>query len=155
MNVPKKLGKRKTCKIRKTPHAGPAAKRWLYSITEGWLQPDFVKEMWVRPVTWPAAPLQKVANQGVSCWGHVYQFKTTCTHRLNMELDLPPKFIWASVYSCILIGWDLATPPLPPHLGSYTRALLVSLDRRHLFVTPCLYPIWTERQRRHSFTAGG
>ncbi len=27
-------------------------------------------------------------------------------------------------------------PPLPPHLGSYTRALLVSQDRRHLFVTP-------------------
>ncbi len=26
-----------------------------------------------------------------------------------------------------------ATPPLPPHLGSYTRALLVSQDRRHLF----------------------
>ncbi len=27
--------------------------------------------------------------------------------------------------------------PSPPHLGSYTRALLVSQDRRHLFVTPC------------------
>ncbi len=27
--------------------------------------------------------------------------------------------------------------PPPPHLGSYTRALLVSQDRRHLFVTPC------------------
>jgi hypothetical protein len=27
------------------------------------------------------------------------------------------------------------TPP-PPHLGSYTRELLVSQDRRHLFVTP-------------------
>jgi hypothetical protein len=25
----------------------------------------------------------------------------------------------------------------PPHLGSYSRALLVSQDRRHLFVTPC------------------
>jgi hypothetical protein len=33
------------------------------------------------------------------------------------------------------------TPQLPPtdapHVGSYTRALLVSQDRRHLFVTPC------------------
>jgi hypothetical protein len=33
----------------------------------------------------------------------------------------------------------LAEPPTPlrspPHLGSYTRALLVSQDRRHLFVT--------------------
>ncbi len=36
------------------------------------------------------------------------------------------------------------TPPnatSPPHLGSYTRALLVSQDRRHLFVTPCTAPI--------------
>ncbi len=32
-------------------------------------------------------------------------------------------------------GWDPATIPLHPHLGSYTRALLVSQDRRHLFVT--------------------
>jgi hypothetical protein len=29
-------------------------------------------------------------------------------------------------------------PPLPPHLGSYTRALLVSQDRQHLFVTRIL-----------------
>jgi hypothetical protein len=28
-------------------------------------------------------------------------------------------------------------PPIPPHLGSYTRALMASQDRRHLFVTPC------------------
>jgi hypothetical protein len=28
--------------------------------------------------------------------------------------------------------------PLPPHLVSYTRALLVSQDRRHLFMTPWL-----------------
>ncbi len=27
-------------------------------------------------------------------------------------------------------------PPLPPHLGSNTRALLVCQDRRHLFVSP-------------------
>ncbi len=36
----------------------------------------------------------------------------------------------------VLIGWDSASPP-PPHLGSFTRALLVSQDRRHIFVTPC------------------
>jgi hypothetical protein len=28
-------------------------------------------------------------------------------------------------------------PPSPPHLDSYTRALLVSQDRQHLFMTPC------------------
>jgi hypothetical protein len=44
-------------------------------------------------------------------------------YRQNMELDLQ------------IIVWDPATPP-PPHLGSYTKALLVSQDRRHLFVTP-------------------
>ncbi len=27
-------------------------------------------------------------------------------------------------------------PTLPPHLGSYTRALLLSQNRRHLYVTP-------------------
>jgi hypothetical protein len=29
-------------------------------------------------------------------------------------------------------------PPLPPHCGSYTRALLVSQDRRQLLVTRCI-----------------
>ncbi len=29
-----------------------------------------------------------------------------------------------------------ATLPIPPHWNSYTRTLLVSKDRRHLFVTP-------------------
>ncbi len=36
-----------------------------------------------------------------------------------------------------MIGWDPATSPPPPDLGSYTRALLVNQDRRYLFVTPC------------------
>ncbi len=57
--------------------------------------------------------------------------------RLNMVLDLQSLFglLWTSV----LIGWDLATPPLNPHLSLYTRALLVSQDRKHLFVTPCFW----------------
>ncbi len=40
--------------------------------------------------------------------------------------------------TAVLIGWDSATPPPPPppNWDSYTRALLVSKDRRHLFVTP-------------------
>jgi hypothetical protein len=49
-----------------------------------------------------------------------------------------PKFIWAPVYSCTHWLRPRNLPPLPPHLGSYKRALLVSQDRRHLFVTPCL-----------------
>ncbi len=51
------------------------------------------------------------------------------------------KFIWApcaQLYS--LACRDPTTPLLSPHLGSYTRALLVnSQDRRRLFVTPCFY----------------
>ncbi len=59
-----------------------------------------------------------------------------------MELDLQSLF--GLLCTAVPIGGNLATPPLPPamqglHLGSYTRALLVSQDRRHLYVTP-----WSE-----------
>ncbi len=40
-----------------------------------------------------------------------------------------PKFIWTHWLRLLI------SPP-PPHLGSHARALLVSQDRRHLFVTP-------------------
>jgi hypothetical protein len=41
-----------------------------------------------------------------------------------------------------IIGWDPATHRPPPRiLGSYTRALLVSQDRRHIFVTPRCVPV--------------
>jgi len=57
-------------------------------------------------------------------------------HRLNMEWDIQSLF--GLQCTAVLIGWVPATlPPLSPHLGSYTRALLISQDRRHLFVTPC------------------
>jgi hypothetical protein len=52
-----------------------------------------------------------------------------------------PKLIWAPVYVQL---YSLAeTPQLPPSppLGSYTRALLVSQKRQHLFVTPWMFPI--------------
>ncbi len=41
------------------------------------------------------------------------------------------------MYSCTHWLRPLLLPTPPPHLGSYTRAPLVSQDRRHLFVTPC------------------
>jgi hypothetical protein len=50
-------------------------------------------------------------------------------HRLNKEVDLQ-SFFWA-----VQLHSLAETPQLPPHLGSYTRALLVSQDRWHLFVT--------------------
>ncbi len=52
-----------------------------------------------------------------------------------MELDLQSLFVLHVYTADVHIGWD--PPPLPPHLGSYTRALVVSQDRRHLLVTPC------------------
>jgi len=47
-----------------------------------------------------------------------------------MELDL--QIFLASSVQCTV---QRNSPP-SPHLGSHTRALLVSHDRRHLFVTP-------------------
>jgi hypothetical protein len=41
--------------------------------------------------------------------------------------------------TAVLIGWDHPTPPLSRIWNRITRALLVSKDRRHLFVTPCLW----------------
>ncbi len=40
------------------------------------------------------------------------------------------------MYTAVLIGWDPTTPPLPRIWTRITRALFVSQDRRHLFVTP-------------------
>ncbi len=41
--------------------------------------------------------------------------------KLNMELDLQSLFGLLCT-AVLLIGWDPATTPLPPHLGSYSRA---------------------------------
>jgi hypothetical protein len=61
------------------------------------------------------------------------------SHMLNIKLDHQS--------AQVPIGLDPATVLLPPHLGSYTRALLVSQDRRHLFVTPCGYPTLAKRNQ--------
>ncbi len=73
----------------------------------------------------------------VYVWFRVYSVYFI-QHRLNMKLDLQSLFrlhVPMQLYSLA------ETPqPLPPLLGSYTRALLVSQDRQHLFVTPCNLP---------------
>ncbi len=48
-------------------------------------------------------------------------------HKSNMDLDLQSLF--GLLYTALLIGWKPATPP------KRGRSLLVSPDRRHLFVT--------------------
>ncbi len=59
-------------------------------------------------------------------------FTYTVSHRLNMEVDLQSLFglhvTWCALHSCA--HWlSPRNPPIPP----YTRALLVSKDRRHLW----------------------
>jgi hypothetical protein len=54
-----------------------------------------------------------------------------------MELNLRSLF-GLHVHSC--------PPPPLPHLGAYTRARLVSKDRRHLFVTP-----WSKQSQLQEF----
>jgi hypothetical protein len=57
-------------------------------------------------------------------------------HRLNMELQRFPTFIWAPCVQLYSLAEIPQLPNSPPELDSYTRALLVSQDRRHLCVTP-------------------
>jgi hypothetical protein len=73
-----------------------------------------------------------VSKTYVVCTRHM-QF--LINHKLNMKLDLQSLF-GLHVHSCThwLRPRNLTHPM---HLGSYTRALLVSQDRQHLFVTPC------------------
>jgi hypothetical protein len=54
-----------------------------------------------------------------------------------MQLDLQSLFELLCT-SCTHWLRPRNSPPPLPHLGSYTRALLVSQFGRHLFVTPCL-----------------
>ncbi len=77
------------------------------------------------------------------CSKHVpVQVRTVLSQKANPNLqfsctvDLQSLF-GLHVHSCT--HWlRPRNPPPAPHLGLYTRALLVSQDRRHLFVTPCL-----------------
>jgi hypothetical protein len=68
----------------------------------------------------------------------------TSRHRLHKEIDLQSLFELMCTYSCNHWMRDPATPTPPPlpHLGSYTRALLVSQHRRHLFVTLCFIGLY-------------
>jgi hypothetical protein len=64
-----------------------------------------------------------------STWSHLHECSA---HRLNMELDLHSLF---GLHVCAHSLAETPQHPLPPRLGSYTRALLVSQDG-HLFATP-------------------
>jgi hypothetical protein len=52
-----------------------------------------------------------------------------------LDLQILSWLLYSSVFICT--HWPIPRPPPPPsYLGSYTSALLVSQDRRHIFVTP-------------------
>jgi hypothetical protein len=77
-------------------------------------------------------------------WGQgpaLYKHNYTLSPFLNVVTLQKIGLIWSYIskvylYSCT--HWlGPATSPFPPQLGSYTLALLVSQDKRHLFVTPC------------------
>jgi len=73
--------------------------------------------------SWPA--FEQLTGSQVA---FVTTLRVTGSHRLKMELQVgrrSPKFIWAPVYSCIC--WlRPRKSPATPHLGSHSRALLVS-----------------------------
>jgi hypothetical protein len=53
-----------------------------------------------------------------------------------------PNFIWApcaQLYSLAETPQPSPPPPIHPHFDSYSRALLISQDGRHLFMIPCLH----------------
>ncbi len=88
--------------------------------------------------------LSSLLSVGFLMWilGWVSSSTAVCilcmSHRLNMELDLQSLFgLCVQLYSLA----ETPQPQLPPHLGSYTGALLVSQHRRHLFVTPWYEPL--------------
>ncbi len=75
--------------------------------------------------------------------------------KVNVELDLQSLF-GLLVHSCTHWLRPRPTPPPHPppsppwpHLGSYTRALMVSQDRQRLFVTPWFLSLHTWGPRFH------
>jgi hypothetical protein len=65
-------------------------------------------------------------------------FMHGCDHRLNMEVDLK-RSMSRDVHRCTHWLRPRNSPPPSPRIWTrITKALLVSKDRRHLFVTPWL-----------------
>jgi hypothetical protein len=67
-------------------------------------------------------------------------------YMVNLEMDLQSLF--GLLCTAVLAETPHSPPPpLPPHLGSYTRALLVRHDRRHLFVTSEVTIHWCDEAK--------
>ncbi len=70
-------------------------------------------------------------------WSWIYKVYLGSCVELYSLAETPATPYLGSCVELYSLAETPATPYLPPHLGSYTRALLVSLDRRHLFKNPC------------------
>jgi hypothetical protein len=79
-------------------------------------------------------------RQMKQCW-ILYEKIEKIPQKIFKKKDLQNLF--GLLCTAVLIGWDPQLPPSRPHLGSYTSALLVGQDRRHLFVSP-----WLELTKR-------
>ncbi len=64
-----------------------------------------------------------------------------------------PKFIWAQCAQLYSLA-ETPQPLPPPHWSSYTRALLVSQDRRNLFVTPAFQSLFKNINEQIAFQKG-
>ncbi len=67
---------------------------------------------------WPP-PLSQTARTEGRKSKHYFLKNVQYTHRLNMYLNL--RSLCGLLCTAVLIAWDTATPPLPPHLASYIR----------------------------------
>ncbi len=116
---------------------------WLYQLTEG--GGGGCSQYWRAPTFYGSYFLLKT----VTLMGLKYLNKSCDSRPLTAKVKYGvrcPKFIRAPchvMWTAVLIGWDPTTHPVPLHLDSFTRALLVRQDRRHLLVTPCLIA-WME-----------
>ncbi len=112
----------------------------LFSVVYNTAPPSHHGSLWVLPVISLLLTITLYRRYGLAYpydgRGFVGPKKKTIVGLLVLNHRL-----W-SYLSCVqLYSWLKPRnnpPPPPPHLGSYTRALLVSQDRRHLFVAPCI-----------------
>ncbi len=85
------------------------------------------------------------------CFLGIFPARIPQPQRLNTELDLQSLFGLHMCSSTHLLR-DPASRPSPPNMGTYTRALLVSQDRRHLGPLEFFHCAWAPLNQWTYFT---